>query len=48
MDESGDLGVSEKSSRVLVISAIVCPDEKQLDRILKMPDGTNLTKCLRV
>ena len=47
MDESGDLGVSEKSSRVLVISAIVCPDEKQMDRIIKNARRNKFNKVLK-
>ncbi len=34
IDESGDLGLSEKSSRVLVISSIMVNDPKPLDRII--------------
>ncbi|MCL4345313.1 MAG: DUF3800 domain-containing protein [Candidatus Thermoplasmatota archaeon] len=35
IDESGDLGLSEKSSRVIVISALVTEDYRPLDRIVK-------------
>jgi hypothetical protein len=35
IDESGDLGLSEKSSKYLVIAAIALPDPKKLGRIIK-------------
>ncbi len=35
IDESGDLGLSEKSSKVLVISALITDNPGQLDRIIK-------------
>ncbi|MFH1971425.1 MAG: DUF3800 domain-containing protein [Patescibacteria group bacterium] len=35
IDESGDLGFSEKSSKFIVISALVVKNPKELDRIIK-------------
>lgn len=35
IDESGDLGFSDRSSKVLVISALLVNDMKPLDRIIK-------------
>ena len=35
IDESGDLGFSKNSSKVLVISALLVEDSKDLDRIIK-------------
>lgn len=35
IDESGDLGLSERSSKVLVISALITDDPKKLDRVIK-------------
>lgn len=35
IDESGDLGLSERGSRVLVLSALITDDPQQLDRIIR-------------
>ena len=35
IDESGDLGLSERSSKVLIISALITDDPQELDRIIK-------------
>ncbi len=35
IDESGDLGLSERSSKVLVISALITDEPSQFDRIIK-------------
>lgn len=35
IDESGDLGLSERSSRVLIISSLIADNPAQLDRIIK-------------
>ncbi len=47
IDESGDLGLSEKSSRVLVISALITDTPKQLDRIIKNARRYKFSKELR-
>ena len=35
IDESGDLGFNDKSSKFIVISALVVDDYRELDRIIK-------------
>jgi len=35
IDESGDLGLSSRSSKVLVVSALIIDNPKKLDRIIK-------------
>ena len=35
LDESGDLGFNEKSSKFIIISALVVDDYRELDRIIK-------------
>lgn len=47
IDESGDLGLSERSSRVLVISALITDDPQQLDRIIKNARRYKFSKELR-
>ncbi len=47
IDESGDLGLSERSSRVLVISALITDEPQQLDRIIKNARRYKFSKELR-
>ncbi|MEM0133856.1 MAG: DUF3800 domain-containing protein [Thermoplasmatales archaeon] len=47
IDESGDLGLSKNSSKVLVISALITDDTKQLDRIIKNARRNKFRKELR-
>ena len=35
LDESGDLGSNERSSKFIIISALVVDDYRELDRIIK-------------
>ena len=35
VDESGDLGFSENSSKFIIISALIIDDYRELDRIIK-------------
>ncbi len=47
IDESGDLGLSEGSSKVLVISALITENPKALDRIIKNARRYKFKKELR-
>ena len=47
IDESGDLGFSEKSSKVLVISALITNDPSKLDRIIKNARRNKFKKELK-
>ena len=47
IDESGDLGLSRKSSKVLVISALLTTDPGQLDRIIKNARRYKFSKELK-
>lgn len=47
IDESGDLGLSERSSKVLVISALVTVNANQLDRIIKNARRNKFKKELK-
>ena len=47
IDESGDLGLSERSSKVLVISALITDDPKKLDRVIKMPEEISSIKSFK-
>lgn len=47
IDESGDLGLSEMSSKVLVISALIADDPRKLDRIIKNARRHKFNKELR-
>ena len=47
IDESGDLGLSEMSSKVLVISALIADDPRKLDRIIKNARRYKFSKELR-
>ncbi len=47
IDESGDLGLSERSSKVLIISALITDDPLQLDRIIKNARRYKFNKELR-
>ena len=48
IDESGDLGFSKNSSKVLVISALLVEDSKDLDRIIKNMRRNKFSRELRV
>ena len=47
IDESGDLGLSEMSSNVLVISALIADDPRKLDRVIKNARRHKFSKELR-
>jgi hypothetical protein len=47
IDESGDLGLSGKSSHVLILSALITDDPNQLDRIIKNARRHKFKKELR-
>ena len=47
IDESGDLGLSEMSSKVLIISALIADDSRKLDRIIKNARRYKFSKELR-
>ncbi len=47
IDESGDLGLSKKSSNVLVMSALITDNPQQLDRIIKNTRRNKFRKELR-
>jgi hypothetical protein len=47
IDESGDLGLSEMSSKVLVISALIADDPRKLDRIIRNARRHKFKKELR-
>jgi hypothetical protein len=47
IDESGDLGFSERSSKFIIISALVVEDYRDLDRIIKNMRRNKFKKELR-
>ncbi len=47
IDESGDLGLSKMSSKVLIISALIEDDSRKLDRIIKNARRYKFSKELR-
>ena len=47
IDESGELGLSKMSSKVLIISALIADDSRKLDRIIKNARRYKFSKELR-
>ena len=47
IDESGDLGFNEKSSKFIIISALVVDNARELDRIIKNMRRNKFRKELR-
>ncbi|MFA7689557.1 MAG: DUF3800 domain-containing protein [Methanofastidiosum sp.] len=47
LDESGELGFSDRSSKYFVIVLVVCDDEKSLKRLIKKIRGKKLKKTIK-